>query len=108
MAIAVATLGAVLGESLTDRTAPQRNFTDATNVSQRDCAISTPTNATIARKRLDVRDAVIGTSIACRVSRNQRHRSCPWSVAGNRAWHGVARTGKLAHWHSDQRPRPRT
>lgn len=48
------------------------------------------------RRRLEVRDAMMGTKIACRVSMNHRQRSCPWSAAGNRSWIWVARAGKIA------------
>ena len=37
--------------------------------------MSTPNKVAMARSRSEVREAVIGTGIACRVSRNHRQRS---------------------------------
>jgi hypothetical protein len=49
----------------------------------------------IARSKFEVREAVIGTRIACNVSMNQRQRSRPLSVAGNRHCNSVASAGKI-------------
>ena len=55
----------------------------------------TPNSVSMARSRLEVRETVIGTRIACSVSTNQRKRSCPCWLSGNRNWKSPARVRKM-------------